>query len=83
MAERRIKMNKVTRIEKYGAWVFCNEEMDLLRKQECLCLNCGLMDGVCKVAPVLYALCKSFNLALMMTRCPAWRQKSNPPPVKE
>jgi hypothetical protein len=68
-------LNKPVRIEKYGVEVWCNARMDLERADECLCLNCGLMNNGCKQAELLYQMCKTFNLALMVTRCPDWKEK--------
>ena len=59
-------------IEKYGVLVWCNEEMDLLRGKECLCLNChGLR--TCDTAQILYSVAKRTNVAMMITRCPNWK----------
>ena len=60
------------KMTRYGAKVWGNEEMDLLRSRECLCLNCGHLNEGCKQSRILLAICKTFNLAFMMTRCPDW-----------
>ena len=65
---------KPIKVKKYGVEVWSNEEMDLLRGRECLCLNCGRMNRGCEQAQVLFALCKAFNLALIVTRCPVWKE---------
>ena len=62
-------------ILKYGVWVWCNERADLSRSQECLCLNCRLLNNGCRQSSLLFEICKSFNLAFLMTRCPDWLEK--------
>jgi hypothetical protein len=59
-------------IEKYGVLAWCNEEMDLLRSRECLCLNCNIMQK-CDTAKILYYIARNSNIAMMITRCPAWK----------
>ena len=62
----------------YDIYVQTNVAMDILRQDECLCLNCQrkIFDlnskefHECPVAPELYKLCKKENIALMITRCP-------------
>ena len=62
---------KVIQVNKYGVDVWCNEDTDNLRKEQCLCLNCGI-SGACSVSSEFYEICKRDNVALMVTRCPAW-----------
>lgn len=64
-------MKTVRKIEKYGTEVFQNIEMDEQRRAECLCLNCDRMID-CTHAEELFDICKSYNIALMVTRCPYW-----------
>lgn len=56
-------------VEKYGVKVWQNKEMDELRKDECLCLNCDHIKE-CDTATAGYKLCVSDNIAFMVTRCP-------------
>ena len=65
-------MNKPIQIEKYGTTVWANEDMELIRKNECLCLHCGSL-GSCDIAREGYHMCKKYNVAFMMTRCPFWK----------
>lgn len=67
---------KMKRVEKYGVEVWSDEEMDALRKERCLCLNCNWIgtDG-CATVGILYAVCKGHNVALAVTRCPTWERK--------
>ena len=58
-------------VERYGVAVWEDEEMDALRKERCLCLNCHDMK-ICGTAKAGYKLCKGANIAFMVTRCPAW-----------
>jgi hypothetical protein len=55
---------------RYGVEVWVNPLMELARRRECLCLNCGT--ETCEVADKLYELCKEYNLAMAITRCPKW-----------
>lgn len=64
---------KIEKVEKYGAEVYSNVEMDRLRQEWCLCLNCSAI-GKCKNAKNLYQHCKATDMALMVTRCPNWRK---------
>jgi hypothetical protein len=73
--ERSGMKERPKKVKKYGVNVWCNEEMDLLRGQECLCLNCKLMNSGCRQAQILYSLCKAFDLALIVTRCPEWKSR--------
>ena len=60
---------KVEKQEHYGVEVQANVVMDELRKDQCLCLNCELIEN-CDWAGELYSLCKENSLALAVTRCP-------------
>ncbi len=65
--------NEPVKKEKYDTEVYVNEDMDEIRKDECLCLNC--MDlGKCKTAKKGYELCVEENIAFMVTRCPCWKK---------
>lgn len=57
-----------TQVEKYGAMVWQDQEMDTLRKKRCLCLNCKRL-GQCDTASDLLAICKAKNMAMAITRC--------------
>ena len=69
----------VQKVVRYGVEVWENAYMDALRKKECLCLNCGNMkpgsSDHCPAAKKLYELCREENLAMAITRCPAWKPK--------
>ena len=62
------------KVEKYGAVVYSDQEMDELRRERCLCLRCGEIRG-CLMAKALLASCKEWDLALAVTRCPKWSPK--------
>ena len=68
-------MNKLKRVVKYGVEVWCNERTDILRGSQCLCLNCALMNNGCLIAKNLYDFCRNEDIALMVTRCPNWKEK--------
>ncbi len=58
---------------KHNVIVWTHEEMDKLRKSQCMCLNCGrLKTERCGTADCLFETCKVTNIALAVTRCPAW-----------
>ena len=67
---------ELKQVEKYGAVVWQNVMMDELRKDECLCLNCGSIKE-CGVGSSLYATCKTCDLALAVTRCPRFVMSNN------
>ena len=55
--------------------VWVNPTTESLRKEECLCLNCkGMPD--CSYAKALYKICVSGELALAVTRCKDFTEKS-------
>lgn len=64
-------MKKVEQVTKYNVLVFSNVEMDEIRKEECLCLNCSKV-LICNTARALYKICCDDNVAMMITRCPHW-----------
>ena len=67
--------------EHYGANVWTNNDTDSIRRKECLCYNCKLLDlsrpdsDNCPMAGMLYHFCRTTNLAVMVTRCPAFEPK--------
>ena len=65
----------VVKVERYGEEVWENDMMDTLRKEECLCLNCGEL-GKCDIAKEGLELCKKWNCAFAMTRCKEWSPKN-------
>lgn len=62
----------------YRQEVSVNPTTEPMRKEECLCLNCGnLKPGQpdnCLMARAFYEICVRENIALMVTRCLSWRQ---------
>ena len=64
---------------RYGKDVMVNQEMDALRKTECLCLNCGNMKpgqpDHCQIAQAIYGICVKENVAMAITRCPVFQPK--------
>lgn len=60
--------------EHYGRMVAVNQLTEPLRREECLCLNCGgLGDGGCQFSKQLFEVCREGAIALMVTRCPGFR----------
>lgn len=66
---------KLVTLEKYGVKVWANEYTESLRRTECLCFNCELLDR-CIIAAQGLALCKTYNIAFMVTRCPVFIPKA-------
>lgn len=66
--------------EHYRAKVWVNPTTESMRRAECLCLNCGNMKpgepDHCVIAGELYQIAKSRNVAMTITRCPAWKPQS-------
>lgn len=55
-----------------------NPTTDPLRREECLCLNCGEFKpgkNNCPFAKKLYEVCVKAKIALMVTRCGYWEPK--------
>jgi hypothetical protein len=59
--------------EYYGKKMWRAVELDELRRTDCLCRNCDLLDKDpeknCPHAQVLYALCQSVGMAIPVSRC--------------
>lgn len=64
----------------YGQEVWVNPTTESIRKEECLCLNCGnLKPGQpdnCPIAQSFYEICVKKNVAMAITRCPIWKPKT-------
>ncbi len=60
-----------------GKQVWTDTEMEALRLTRCLCLRCGRLKrlSACRSAKDLLELCRSTNIALMVTRCPRFVAK--------
>lgn len=70
-------MNKLVKVKRYGVKVWCNEAMDNLRREQCMCLNCG-KSQFCNRAKILHGTCILGDLALMVTRCPEFENQVSP-----
>ena len=61
----------------YGKEVYVNPTTESMRKEECLCLNCGCLKpgqpDNCPIAQSFYEICVEKNIALIVTRCPLWK----------
>lgn len=68
-------MPNIIKENHYGVDVWSNHEMDVLRKTECLCLNCNDMLN-CPTAKKLYEICRQDNMAMMITRCEKFSSKA-------
>jgi hypothetical protein len=74
---------KVESVERYGRVIFENQLTDPLRKVECLCLNCtrlktGPGEESCPMAQAFFKICVDNGIALMVTRCPVFDDKTPP-----
>ena len=69
----KVTVDAIRQVEAYGKTVWADVEMDELRRERCLCLNCLWYDE-CAVAIALYAICRQFGVALAVTRCEDWCQ---------
>jgi hypothetical protein len=73
-------MKEVPRqVERYGLLVWENPTAEAIRKEECLCLNCGRMKpgqpDHCQVAAAFYEICKVNGNAFVLSRCAHWNPK--------
>lgn len=66
--------------EHQGVEVWTNVPMEMLRRHQCLCLNCSRCPQECRIAANLLEVCKNNELALMVTRCPWFSEQ---PPLVE
>lgn len=77
MSEKFVANRKVC----YGAEVWVSQGAEAIRKEHCLCLNCGKMKpgspDHCPIAQKLYELCCAGNLAMAISRCPQWEPKKS------
>ena len=83
-------METPKRVERYGQEVWETPAMDMLRKEHCMCLNCGWCKpgekDHCKIAQKFYKICKKYGNAFILTRCISWipkEIKSDKSEVKE
>jgi hypothetical protein len=67
-------MRKIEKIVAHDIEVYADVEMDNLRRERCLCLNCREMD-YCHVAKTFLNICEHNNIALMVTRCREYKYK--------
>ena len=69
---------KAKKEKHYGVDVWVSPKIEKLRKTDCLCLNCGHMDGSsgfkCSTAEIFFEQCVKQNIALAVTRCQTWVQ---------
>jgi hypothetical protein len=67
---------KLVKIEKYGETVFANQQTEDMRRGECLCFNCASLPS-CPAAKIGLALCQTYNIAFLVTRCPVFIPHNN------
>ncbi len=65
---------RIAKTTAHGREVFADLEMDNMRRERCLCLNCSKMD-YCPISKVFYDVCKTNGVALMVTRCAKYQYK--------
>lgn len=73
------KPGEVAPVHKYGIDTREDPTADAMRRERCLCLHCvRLKPGDvlnCSSAEVLFALCKTRGMAMVVTRCMDYKQK--------
>lgn len=62
----------------YGKLVWVNPTTESIRRKECLCLNCAVLNSGqpdhCPTAKRLYEECVGSDIALIITRCPRFEK---------
>lgn len=70
----------VVAVHKYGVDTLEDPVADAMRRERCLCLHCQRLNPGdvenCPSAEVLFALCKTRGMAMAVTRCMDYKQKS-------
>jgi hypothetical protein len=66
---------KIEKMVAYDREVFADVEMDGLRRERCLCLNCAKMGPNCHNSQILYHMAVQNNMAMMITRCRDYQYK--------
>ena len=61
----------IERVVRYNVEVYADLEMDNLRRERCLCLNCSEISN-CSTAKELLDYATKKNIAFMVTRCPVY-----------
>jgi hypothetical protein len=62
----------------YGMDVWVSPLLEELRHSECLCFSCtklvigGKQEDNCRIASLLYAVCRETGIAAPVVRCPAF-----------
>lgn len=63
-------------VESHGFMVYENPTIEAIRRDECLCLNCGRFkpgtDEHCRIAALLFAVCRIGGVTTPVSRCPDW-----------
>ncbi|MBU2590131.1 MAG: hypothetical protein KKA65_02275 [Nanoarchaeota archaeon] len=67
-------INPKKKTDKDPKEIWANTEMDVTRRQECLCYNCNCMNDQppytsCPAAKALFDVCVNHAMAMMITRC--------------
>jgi hypothetical protein len=64
---------------RYGFDVIEHDQMDALRKSECMCRLCSKLKPKqpdnCRTAQALCGICLTTNVAMAVTRCPDFLEK--------
>ena len=72
-------MEKPVHVERYGMKVWETPTMDVLRKEHCMCHNCGNMNpgmaNHCEAASEFFKICQKYGNAFILTRCGLWVEK--------
>jgi hypothetical protein len=76
-------VNKHKKRDEQPDQLWQNTEMDELRREECLCLNCDRKNdkppyGSCHVAKKIYeTICLEHDMAMAITKCGATNEEGN------
>lgn len=75
-------VNKFKKTEKDPEKIWANADLDMTRREECLCLNCDRKNevppyGSCHVAAKLYKISVEHNMAMAISRCGAQDEQGN------
>lgn len=69
---------KPRREKHYGKKVWVSPRAEAVRRRESLCYNCANFKpgeaGECRIAARLYRICKETDVALVVARCPEFKQ---------
>ena len=73
-------MLDIVKVERYGKMVSEIPSLEPLRKEVCMCHQCGAFkpndEANCPIAQKFFAICKEHGNAFILTRCGSWVRPS-------